>query len=990
VAIILASTNQAISLGSLLSKGGEGSVYVLPSMPGFVAKTYHGPLEVSQQRKLKYMVGLGDEKIFLHAAWPTDCLLSADRSAVVGMVMHHIHGMAAVHAAYNAKSRKKHFPYATWEFLLWAARNTAAAFETVHSRGHVVGDINESNILVGPKASVRLLDCDSFQISTNGEIHDCRVGVSAFTPPELQGKSFAGIRRTSNHDGFGLAVIIFHLLFNGRHPFAGRPVRPDVGGEPAENIAAFRFAYADDNVARGLVVPPKASPLTLVPPQMRLMFHRAFTEDGLKYGRPTAAEWLDALDDCLGMLMTCSAHSGHVYPDHLKECPWCELLGKGLRLFPDHGNSARGRPTRRAFDYKKWQATLRSISLPPPIDFPVIHAVVRGPTVVYPNSLQCFARWAVRGVFLAAFVVFASGGLVVPAILSAVAVAGAWVGMAMWEREQRASRRHQSQAKLAAANAKWVGVQKDDAGHSGLRRIRKELKDLCTKFEAKQQLLAQTKKEAVRRAEAQLLRVHLMGFHIGTADIPKITSANRQTLQSFFMWNAYDVAEEKVAAIPGFGQVKTAEMVEWKRRCVASFRVEDSALQTILQHDANLNNETKALADLGDQMEKGLRTLRERVSTVRDDSRDLQRLVTATANELQEVVSETAGVEYASDWQTLAKTLQPAVVRFSGFRRMCCSAAERLGRECAKAGVLVGLKVGLAVAVPFLMLGVLYFSGVMLANGKRGRDGFVDPPIDQTVIAWVRDADIPGQTALGLGTPPGPVATPPEQSPRESPLLLEHAKEHDGDAQLDPISAELRSALKDVKRAIAAGNTDAAIACIKSALIGKKDVPSRYFDEWQDLMNAGRDALLLEANQVASTDGLTVHVVDAERNAANILRLLMREMNRRGEREQASAMFLRARSEYRELMSRVAKGWKTGRVTRSMDQERAVLLEYDAMLHRDYCDVQPGQQSLNAAIKKYEECVRFRRAYLESDPRTEQVQKALDSLKAAARKQRPT
>ncbi len=988
MANILASTNQAISLGSLLSKGGEGSVYVLPSMPGFVAKTYHGPLEVSQQRKLKYMVGLGDEGIFSHAAWPTDCLLSADRSTVVGMVMHHIHGMTAVHTAYNAKSRKKRFPSATWDFLLCVARNTAAAFETVHSRGHVVGDVNESNILVGPNASVRLLDCDSFQISTNGEIHDCRVGVSAFTPPELQGKSFAGIRRTSNHDGFGLAVIIFHLLFNGRHPFAGRPVRPDVGGEPAENIAAFRFAYADDNVARGLVVPPKASPLSLVPPPMRPMFHRAFTEDALKYGRPAATEWLDALDECLGMLMTCRAHSGHVYPDHLKECPWCEFLAKGLRLFPDHGKPSRGGQTRRAFDYKTWQATLRSISLPPPIDVPVINAVVRGPTVVYSNSLQCFSRWAVRGVFLAAFVVFASGGLVVPAILSAVAVAGAWGGMAIWEREQRASLRHQSQAKLAAANAKWFGVQKADAGHSELQRVRKELKVLCTKYEAKQQLLAQTKKEAVRRAEAQLLRVHLMGFHIGTADIPKITPANRQTLQSFFMWNAYDVAEEKVAAIPGFGQVKTTEMVEWKRRCTASFRVANADLQAILQHDANLNNETKALADLGDQMEKGLRTLRERASTVRDASRDLQRLVNATANELQEVTSETTGVEYASDWQTLVKAMRPAVARLSGIQVVWCTATKRLARACAKPEVVVGLKVGLAAAVTFLVLGALCSLGVSLANSKQGRSGFVNPPTDQDGVDRERDEDISGQTALGLNNSSGPVATPAEQSPRESIVIPKSGDSVNIFTTVDPVSIELRSALDDVKRAIASGNTDAAITRIRAALRGKKDLASNYFDEWQDLMNAGRDAFLQEAHEVASTDGLTVRVVDAERNAANILRLLMREMNRRGEREKATAMFQRAQAEYKNLMTRVAKGWKTGRVTKSMDEERAVLLEYDAMLHRDYCDVLPGQQSLNAAIKKYEECMRVRRAYLESDPKTEQVQKALDDLKAAARKQR--
>src|SRR5205814_7863741 len=66
-----------------------------------------------------------------------------------------------------------------------------------------------------------LIDCDSFEITDGKTVFPCMVGVPTYTPPELQGQSFQGVRRTKQHDAFGLAVLIFHMLFLGRHPFAG-------------------------------------------------------------------------------------------------------------------------------------------------------------------------------------------------------------------------------------------------------------------------------------------------------------------------------------------------------------------------------------------------------------------------------------------------------------------------------------------------------------------------------------------------------------------------------------------------------------------------------------------------------------------------------------------------------------------------------------------------------------------------------------------------
>jgi DNA-binding helix-hairpin-helix protein with protein kinase domain len=78
-----------------------------------------------------------------------------------------------------------------------------------------VGDINHSGFLISPEAKVKLIDADSFQVSDGAKHYFCKVGVPEYTPPELQNQPLGGVLRTSNHDAFGLAVVIFQLLFMG-------------------------------------------------------------------------------------------------------------------------------------------------------------------------------------------------------------------------------------------------------------------------------------------------------------------------------------------------------------------------------------------------------------------------------------------------------------------------------------------------------------------------------------------------------------------------------------------------------------------------------------------------------------------------------------------------------------------------------------------------------------------------------------------------------
>lgn len=193
-----------------------------------------------------------------------------------------------IHKLYSPAHRKIDFARADWSFLIHTARNLAAALETIHAAGHVVGDLNQGNIYVSNEATVKLIDCDSIQIQLNGTAYLCEVGVAHFTPPELQNKTFHGVLRRPNHDNFGLAVLSFHLLFMGRHPFAGRYL--GMGEMPIEKaILESRFAFSKKAESRQMEPPPNTFPLECASKPIANLFERAFdSQSGYRDSRPTA------------------------------------------------------------------------------------------------------------------------------------------------------------------------------------------------------------------------------------------------------------------------------------------------------------------------------------------------------------------------------------------------------------------------------------------------------------------------------------------------------------------------------------------------------------------------------------------------------------------------------------------------------------------------------------------------------------------------------
>ena len=355
-------------------QGGEGTIHEHPREAGRLIKIYREPT-AAKAAKVEALIQIGrnaGEKFHQIATWPMEVILAGGRP--VGFVMRQVEGVP-IHTIYSPKERKNLYPDLTWKKLVVIARNAAAAFYQLHAAGAVLGDVNEGNFLVDPKTGlVSLIDCDSYQITYQGIRHLCPVGVGIWTPPELHGLDFKLHPRTPNHDNFGLAVLLFQLIFIGRHPFAS-PHQGDLDDAIRQRL----FTYADAVSSRGIRPPPLTLLEKDVGAEIFQLFERAFLAGsewgsaivpcpscgqknrvprvasgtircgqcsspfpaGWREQRPLAGEWFTALRTLETSLATCAKSPLH---HHLsgRECPFCALDEAGYSAFTPAGFAHKG------------------------------------------------------------------------------------------------------------------------------------------------------------------------------------------------------------------------------------------------------------------------------------------------------------------------------------------------------------------------------------------------------------------------------------------------------------------------------------------------------------------------------------------------------------------------------------------------------------------------------------------------------------------------
>lgn len=588
---VFTSNGVEVVLGREFGRGGEGSVYEVPALSGKVAKIYREVPNSKKQTKLCFMASNADTQLLNFVAWPQATLHLNRGGPVVGFLMPKVADKYPIHTVYSPAHRRQEHPNAAWDFLLYTARNVAACFETVHAHGHIIGDVNQNSFLVGRDSRVVLIDSDSLQVNARGTLHLCEVGVSHFTPPELQSlSSFDGFTRTTNHDGFGLALLIFHVLFGGRHPFSGVPLRRGVGDTLETDIKHFRYAYARDNHSRGINPPPRSIPLSIVPDSMELMFHLALTERGVSSARPTAQQWVTVLDEVRGRLKKCGASSMHVYLDHLAKCPWCALEQQGVVYFADLSTTF----TRTSSGFVLTQVWRLIQAVPSP----------RALSIPSPSSFTVKARPLPKGVPSKGTIALYKLIAVSVAIAIIVAAPGVWfvgllTGWAGWvvagkaglsERTAETTRRRdvlqrakQEYEQLVERTKKEAGPEGFDARKAELAKLRDELENLPRAEKQEMDRLHSTARERQKQK-------FLDTWFIDYASIPGIGPARMAALRSFGIETAADVTRSRIMQVRGFGEGLTRALLDWKDSCERRFRFNPAVGVSRVDRDAVRTN----------------------------------------------------------------------------------------------------------------------------------------------------------------------------------------------------------------------------------------------------------------------------------------------------------------------------------------------------------------------------------------------------------------
>ena len=567
-AVLLDAYGRPISIGAKLGAGGEGTVYALGA--GEVAKIYAAEPAPQRIGKLEALVRAGSPEVRAIAAWPHQ-ILREQSGRITGFTMARIEHGATIATAMNPGSRKATFPQATWGWLIHVGRNLAVAMQSLHAAGIVVGDVNDSNVLVGSDALVRLIDVDSFQVRDGGRVYTCDVGMPIYQPPELYGHGYAGLERTPNHDQFGLAVLIFQLVFMGRHPWAGIWKGVEYEFDAGEVIAKLPFAFGRDAALAGHRPPANTVRLDWLPPATADLFERAFAKHAA--ARPTGAEWAAALAAFEGELVTCTASAMHRYVASRGACPWCDLERRGLFLFIAGGSAVAGAT------YLDVAAVQRHLDEIPPLDAVPLPAFpeatpVRGEPV--PSRPRIHRR-----VWLATAASVFTGDLVATDHVVALHrfVVAVWI-FSVWfviaTRPQLGGVKRERRAKLRDAEAAYADAVAQWDALANTRELELRKAELQQKLDAYRELPAKFTAERARlEAEKQLhqLRAYLDRFLIADAKIAGIGKKRRATLLSYGIETALD-ARERLAGtyIPKFGETNRGLVFAWVRLLELRFR----------------------------------------------------------------------------------------------------------------------------------------------------------------------------------------------------------------------------------------------------------------------------------------------------------------------------------------------------------------------------------------------------------------------------------
>jgi DNA-binding helix-hairpin-helix protein with protein kinase domain len=502
------------------------------------------------------------------AAWPLDLVF--DRDSCVGFVMQSAIGRKEAHRLYSPKDRKAEFDCVDWRFLVRATSNIAKAFAAVHEAGAVIGDVNHSSVMIAPDATAMLIDCDSFQVEIEGRIYPCAVGEPLHTAPELYGQELSTTARTSSHDSFGLAVLIFELLFMGKHPFAGSYS----GREPLsleDKIRRFMFAYGSEAGTQGVGPPAMSLSLDDLPESVAAKFELAFQANGI-HARPSAIDWARELDQLHEQLRTCEIDASHIYYEGIAKCPWCRIeKATGAQLF-NVGLAYRSGPAGGFNLPEAWKA-IESVAPPESLSGPELQIS----EIVAPQAVRLQARRQRISVYGAILAILTTGGLgaslspqspIAPAATVVALLVAVWVSFRMRTKaiEPVQRRVNEAEIEMQLLLHSW-----ETNGSEMFGRLYKELVMARAEYEALERRKLQELDDLMSTAAQRYRQRHLESHLIAQHPIEGLSLARCVDLAQKGVETAADVTPGNLSAAGVKTSPLRSTLLEWRREIERSF-----------------------------------------------------------------------------------------------------------------------------------------------------------------------------------------------------------------------------------------------------------------------------------------------------------------------------------------------------------------------------------------------------------------------------------
>lgn len=590
--------NRSIKLGRLIGRGGEGAVYALEGDTTHAIKLYTVRGASTREEKVEAMVRAGLSSKTPLIAFPVSSA-RAPGGAFQGFVMRLVADHKPLHNLYSPGSRKIHFPKADYRFLVRTAANLARAVAVAHQANCVIGDINHSGILVSDKATVALIDADSFQFSGNGRQYLCVVGVPEYTPPELQGNSLAGVVRTANHDAFGLAVVVFQLLFMGRHPYVGTVRRGDI--PPLhENIRNHRYVYSDiRNV--GMDQPPGTPDILDFAPAISELFESAFSASNSTI-RPSALDWVKRLDALEASLEKCDQNALHYIPKEASDCAWCDMERQlNVVLFqpylqaPEFSTDGFD-PGASGFNLEQVWAAIVAIRVPHLHSFqPKLPSPKLEPSVAARQAAGSERRVKPGAFIIVAATVIAFFALPQAFLLWLIVLI---IGIGnLWE--DSSSDRRAFLRTYAQAESLWdkeLQSWQQRIGAESLIRAEADLHAAKDEYQGLRQEEAKLRAAYTQERRSRQLTTFLDTFSVQGAHIKGIGPAKKALLTSFGVDTAADVERGKLLSIPGFGEATAQILLSWRTRTANRFSYSEAPNEADRQEFARIRNQIEAKA----------------------------------------------------------------------------------------------------------------------------------------------------------------------------------------------------------------------------------------------------------------------------------------------------------------------------------------------------------------------------------------------------------